>query len=58
MTVGMESPALTMIAEVEENSLALLVDERGLKLFVLRSGLNDCRESIVLVSLRITEFIK
>jgi hypothetical protein len=52
MTVGMESPALTMIAEVEENSLALLVDERGLKVFVLRSGLNNCRESIVLVSFK------
>jgi hypothetical protein len=58
MTVGMESPALTMIAEVDENSLALLVDERGLKLIVLRSGLNNCRESIVLVFLRITAFIK
>lgn len=54
--VGMESPVLTMIAGVEENSLALLVDwmewrlrwrwtlELELWLLMVRSCLTRCRE--------------
>ena len=46
-TVGIESPALTMIAGVDENSLAVVIGWRRLRLIVLRMGWKICLENMV-----------
>ena len=45
-TVGMGSPGLTMIAGVEENSLALVVAWLRLRFLICRTGLRKCVENM------------